>query len=312
MIKTTGRNVWILGATGYIGSALLRHLSADSKNRIHLLVHKRLPFRYLEPFNTFTGSIADFDPAWFERYPPDVIFHLARPAGSTFLTRYFKSRQGESANRRLVNILSRLPNPPVVVYVSGSLMYGRRTADDPADEDSPLQPDSFGRHYIRNETPWIEAQQKDILDVRFARPGWIIGPGSWFARFFWKPCLETGKVPCYGDGNHPMSLIHVEDGAAMIDALARHGKRGQNLNLFTGKIVMHRTFCETLARVLNTTVETIPLPVMQKRFGKTTAYALVSSTPMTTRYPELHSMAKTRFGDAESILRHVTGLLKNV
>ena len=312
MNSLSKRNVWIFGATGYIGSALLHHLSKDKTNRIHLLVHKRIPFRFLESFNTITGSLSAFDPLWFERYPPDVIFHLARPAGSSTIARSIRSSQGEKANQRLVEIVSGRNDSPIVVYVSGSLMYGRRSIDDPADEKSPLQPDSFGRHYIKNENPWLEAQKQGHIDVRFARPGWITGPGSWFAHFFWKPFQETGRVPCYGDGSHPMSVIHVEDGAAMTDALSRFGEKGQNLNLFAGDIITHRQFCDTLAGILGTTTMDVPYSVMKKRFGEATANALVSSTPLKTLYPDIHKKAKINYPKVENVLRHVTGLLKNV
>jgi nucleoside-diphosphate-sugar epimerase len=304
------RNVWILGATGYIGNALVRHLAKDHQNSLHILFHKQGNRRYLEQFNTFSGSLNSFDFEWFKRYPPDVIFHLARPAGSNFITRKIKSYFGEKANQRWVNALSTLSNPPIVVYVSGSLMYGKRSKENPADENAQLKPDAFAKYYIRNEQPWIEAQLLGKLDVRFARPGWIVGTQSWFYRFFWKHFLETGKVPCYG--NHPMSLVHVDDCAAMIDALSLHGPKGQNLNIFSGHIIGHEKFCQTLAGILNTEIEFIPREKVKSAYGKATADALVSSTPMTTLHPEVQGKANIKFQDCKQILQDVVLKLKEV
>jgi len=304
------RNVWILGATGYIGSALVKHLAENSGNQLHILYHKQGNRRYLEQFNTFSGSLNSFDFEWFERYPPDVIFHLARPAGSNFITRTIKSYLGKRANQKWVNALSDLPRPPVVVYVSGSLMYGRRSMEEPADEHANLKPDAFARYYIRNEQPWVEAQKQGKLDVRFARPGWIVGPKSWFYRFFWIHFMDTGKIPCYG--NHPMSVIHIDDCAAMIDALSLHGEKGQNLNIFSGDIIMHQEFCQILAGILNTEMENYSYEKIKSLYGKATADALTSSTPMTTLYPEMHEKAGIKFRETRQILKDVVLKLRDV
>ncbi len=311
-MRTGTRNVWIFGGTGFIGSAMVKHLSRDKSNRLHLLIHKKAEYRMVEHLNTLSGSLSAFDPFWFERYPPDVLFHLARPAGSNVIARTLKASEGERANRRIVKIIGNLPEPPVIVYVSGSLMYGKRTSDDPALEDSPMAPESFARFYYRNELPWIEAQLEGRFDVRFARPGWIVGPGSWFSEFFWKPYVRSGKVPCYGDGDHPMSVIHIGDCAAMIDALGRHGTKGSNLNIFSGYAIRHRDFCETLAKLLNTETEIIPYENIRRKYGTVTAKALVSSAPMHTLYPEIHQKAEIQFPGAEALLSDVIRLLKNV
>lgn len=306
------RNIWIFGGTGFIGSALVKHLSRDKSNLLHLLIHKKAEYVAVEHLNTLNGSLADFDPFWFKRYPPDILFHLARPAGSNVVTRNLRAPEGERANRRLVRILKSLKKPPLIVYVSGSLMYGERSVDNPAIEDSPMAPGSFARYYIRNELPWLEEQLNGRLDVRFARPGWIVGPGSWFREFFWKPFVQSGKVPCYGDGGHTMSVIHIGDCAAMIDALGRYGTEGINLNIFSGNPIPHRDFCEILAKLLNTETEIIPYESIRRKYGKVTAEALISSGPMQTLYPEIHQKAEIQFHDAEAILADVIRLLKNV
>ena len=304
------RNIWILGATGYIGSALVRHLAKNPLSHLHILFHKQGNRRYLEQFNTFSGSLNSFDFDWFKRYPPDVIFHLARPAGSNFFTRTLKSYLGEKANQKWVNTLAQLPNPPKVVYVSGSLMYGRRDAENPADENSELKPAAFAKSYIRNEQPWLKAQKQGILDVRFARPGWIVGAQSWFHRFFWKHYQETGKIPCYGD--HPMSVIHIDDCAAMINALSLYGEKGKNLNVFSGEIINHQEFCQILADILKTETEIISYDRVKSLYGIATADALVSSTPMKTLCPEIHEKSGIKFKETRQVLQDVVLKFRDV
>lgn len=309
MMAKDMRNIWVMGGTGFIGSALVSRLSQDPANLLSLLIHKRANYRQLEKFNTFKGSLGTIDTAWFERYPPGVVFHLARPAGSNLLTRNLRSFRGEKANERLISILSGLKKPPVVVYVSGSLMYGPVDADNPALENTPLNPGAFAKAYYRNEKPWIEAQQKGLLDIRFARPGWIVGTTSWFRQFFWEPYRRNGKVPCYGDGSQLMSVIHLSDCAAMIEHLGRHETPVKALNIFAMEPVTQLEFSTILASVLKTETEMIPFDRLVRMYGSTTAKALTLSIPMRSRYPGLHLESKIRFPSVEEMLTDVIGLL---
>lgn len=311
MMGGARRNVWVLGGTGFIGSALVNRLSVDPANLLTLLIHKQTNYQQLESFNTFKGSLETIDPVWFERYQPDIVFHLARPAGSNVLTRNLRSLRGEKANMRLIRILSGLKKPPVVVYVSGSLMYGHVDDSTPAYEDTPLNPAAFAKAYFRSERPWIEAQQKGLLDVRFARPGWITGPGSWFRHFFWEPFLRYGKVPCYGDGRQLMSVIHIADCASMIDHLGQYEKPLSALNIYAIPPLTQLEFSIKLASLLESEIEMIPNDRLVRMYGRTTASALTLSIPMRTHYPDLHLESKISHPTIEEILIDVVRLLKN-
>ncbi|MBE0652538.1 MAG: NAD(P)-dependent oxidoreductase [Bacteroidales bacterium] len=311
MMVTERRSIWVLGGTGFIGSALVNRLSQDPANLLALLVHRRTDYRQLENFNIFKGSLETIDPVWFERYPPDVVFHLARPAGSNMLTRNLRAFRGEKANQRLVGILEGLRKPPVVVYVSGSLMYGPVESDNPAYEDTPLNPGAFAKAYYRNEKPWIEAQQRGRLDIRFARPGWIAGPASWFRKFFWEPYRLTSKVPCYGDGSQMMSVIHLTDCAAMIESLSLHQTPVNALNIFAVDPLSQLEFSTKMASLLQKETEMIPFRRLVRMYGSTTARALTLSIPMKTRFPLMHLESDISHPTVELILSDVVRLLKN-
>lgn len=305
------KNIWILGGTGFIGKALVKRVSDSGDYKLHLLVHQNIPYRLLEPFAIFTGDLTSFDLSWMEKYPPDIIFHLARLGGANVVARGFSARKGAKANERLIQFLSGMETPPVVVYVSGSLMYGNQQSGAVADENSPLKPVSYARYYYRAEDPWLQAQRSGLLDVRFARPGWIIGSDSWFRIFYRDYFLRSGKVPLYGDGRQLMSLIHLDDCAAQILNLAENGGRGQNLNVFTGQPVTQKDFAECVASCLNAEIELVPESKIRKLYGKTVAEALTSSIPMITNYPELSKPDSFRYPDAESMIKSAHSFSEN-
>lgn len=310
--ETTGKtSIWVLGATGFIGRALLEVLATGPGHSIHLLIHKTAPYRQLEAFNTFSGSLGTLDPGWLKRYPPDVVFHMARLGGRRGILRKWAAHQGEKANRRLLQILASLEKPPVVVYVSGSLMYGPQDGHAAASEESPLAPAAFARYYHRAERPWLEAQQAGKLDVRFARPGWVVGPGSWFDQCFYQPMRATAKVPCFGGGQQLMSLVHLDDCARLISALGFHGRPGQNLNIFAGKPLTQAHFASLLADLSGLPLRHFSLRETEKILGKTVAQALTTSIPLQTIHPDLYRHAALRFSGHRELLAHVLGLLEH-
>ena len=308
---TRKKNVWILGGTGFIGKALVKCISGSDEYQLHLLVHQNVPYKFLEPFSIYTGNLENFDLSWMEKYPPDIVFHLARLGGSNSLTRAFASRKGAKANQRLIRFLSELRNSPVIVYVSGSLIYGNQENGIFADENSKIHPVSYARYYYRAEDPWLKAQLSGPLDIRFARPGWILGQGSWFDEFYRKPFLRSGKIPMYGDGRQLMSLIHLHDCATNILRLAEKGQKNQNLNLFAGAPVRQKDFAEMLAGLLNAGIKPIQVPELIKMVGRTAAEALTSSIPMTTNYPDTANSFHLLYPNAQSIISAMVSFFEN-
>ena len=201
--------------------------------------------------------------------------------------------------------------PPVILYVSGSLMFGPQPGEIPADENTKISPVSYARFYIEGEKPILEAQQLGLLDIRFARPGWIVGTGSWFLIYFWNYFLKTGKIPLIGSGRQMMSLVHIDDCAGQIINLAENGARGQDLNIFSGLPIPMQTFSEILAGILNTGINRISLTAFRSRYGKTAAEAFESSIPLSTCYPELAGRYQNKYGDPESMLLSVIAELEH-
>lgn len=310
-MKSDNGYIWLLGATGFIGHALFRRLSANPANRLVILLHRHTPFQQFERHHTITGSLSTLDPFWLKRFPPGVIYHMARPAGSLTLTRLMAAGRGEKANQRLAALLTGLEEPPIVVYGSGSLVYGEQPAGKAANEQSPVAPVSFARYYARNEKAWLQAARGNLLDVRLARPAWIVGPGSWFRKFFWEHFVHHGMVPYYGDGTQNMSLVHIDDCARLIEQLGFIEHQVHALNILAAPPITQKEFAERMATILDARVCQISYRETCRRVGETTAKALTSSVPIQSMHGNIYDKTRLQFNDTDAILSDIIGLLKH-
>ena len=244
---TDQRYFWVLGATGYVGRAVVNYLlRTEPGAHIVAVGHWTLDTELMERTHFLMAPLDEFDFGWLERYPPHSVVHCARLAGATPAARRKAAKRGYEANLRWRTALEALPNPPKVVYCSGTLMYGNST--DPIFEHAPIRPIAYARAYEYAERPWRENQGP--LDVRMAYPAWIFGADSWFESFFHRPAREGGAVPYYGNGEQLMSLVHLNEVAEKLVQIAQRGRPNEAYNLFGLEPVSQRAFAEEVARQL--------------------------------------------------------------
>ena len=179
-------------------------------------------------------------------------------------------------------------------------MYGNTL--DRVDEEAALLPIAYARAYEYAERPWVKAAETGEMDVRIARPGWILGPDSWFEHFFYKPALRYGKVPIYGDGKQYMSIISVEDCAGQLTHLMERGVPNQSANLFGFEPIKQVDFAVLVAQCMETTTMNIPASEIESRFGKTVFEALTSSTPVSTKHKDWRAAYKPLHTDLKALV----------
>ncbi|MFY0674460.1 MAG: NAD(P)-dependent oxidoreductase [Bacteroidia bacterium] len=272
-------NIWVFGGTGFIGSHITQQLAQNPENRVILLVHKSLPSVHFENVITLQRELEDVSLADFKRFTPSQIFHLARFGATNPLFRLFSANKGAKANKRLLGEIEQLDKQPAINYVSGSLMYGAQ--QDIAYENAPLNPVGFARPYIDGESPFIEKQQSG-LNIHFHRPGWILGPSSWFKIFFWDYYKKTNKIPYYGSGEQLMSIISVEDCASLIIHASNLLEHGKDQNIFIYEPISQMQFSQTIASALNTSIEQVSTNEVKRQYDWHTAEALTTSIPIGT------------------------------
>lgn len=303
---TSGRKrVFLLGGTGFIGSAVTRQLAADrAATELAMLVHRTAPLRELEQVNTTMGSLRNLDLAMLDRFKPDTVVHLARMSGRGRVGRWWAAWQGTRANRRLAANLRRREKPPHVIYVSGSLVYGD-AGTAPVDESSPLRPIAFAREYINAERPWMEAAEDGTLPATILRPPWIFGRASWFGQIYLQSIKTHGSVPLFGDGENLMSLLDVEDCAGLIRHAMEHAQPGRCYNLFApGACITQREFAERLSRATGCPVWQLTDADVRHRYGAAMLEAVTFSSRMATQYPEFIDGYAFKFPTVDHMIWH--------
>jgi len=297
--------IWVLGATGYVGKhvvlELLDRFQGDPMVQIVAVGNQSIDVEVMERTHFLMMPLGEIGPKWLERYPPSILFHCARMAGSSSSARNRAAKLGEKSNRKLKIALESLPKPPIVVYCSGTLMYGNSTK--PIFEDTAENPIAYARAYERAERPWKEGSKK--LDIRIAYPAWIFGKGSWFEAFYAKPGIIDGTTHIIDDGNAVMNLVHVEDVAGQLVHIATHGLPSERYNIYGNSEITQGQFAAYVAQCLRSEIITLPEAALVKRFGRTVTEALTSSIVLGTKHQDWKDSYTLKRPDWETMVDEI-------
>lgn len=208
------RQVLITGATGFVGSALLKRLEQDPKvERIHVLA-RRLPESLANSpkIRAFQGSITDSKNVEAACEGVDYVFHLAcQVLGND--ADAFQQTNVEGTR----TLLAHLPKGCGLSYLSsaGVYGYGGHTLTDETSAPAPDTALALSRMAAEN---LILQYCKDRQQGAFIlRPRFVYGPGDAFfvpllMKFLARSPIEISK------GQTLLSVIHVED---LVDAMIK-------------------------------------------------------------------------------------------
>jgi nucleoside-diphosphate-sugar epimerase len=210
--------IFLTGATGYIGSAVLDALVRGGHDVTALVRDNEKARRVAKRGgHPVIGDLAD----------PDS-FRAAADAQDGYVHAAYDSRSGrgpsiERAALEMILAAARRPRTAgssapkrFVVYTSGIWILGR--THEPANEDSPINPIEIASWRPDNEQLVIDAANEH-LRTAIVRPGVVYGGRNGMVGDIFK-AASNGLVRVVGDGNNHWPLVYDRDLADLYARLA--------------------------------------------------------------------------------------------
>ncbi|MES4889894.1 TIGR01777 family oxidoreductase [Streptomyces sp. NPDC096012] len=273
----------VTGASGLIGSALVRSLTADGHEVVRLVR------------GTPRGpDEVRWDPA--RQYVDaagligcDVVVNLAGAGvGDRRWTEEYKRLIRDSrvlGTATLAEAAAALPRPPRVFLNGSAIGFYGETGDRVVDESAPPGDGFLPGLCVEWEEAAAPAEEAGVRTV-FLRTGLVVarGGGAW-GRLF--PLFRAGLGGRLGDGRQYWSYIALHDEVAAI----RHLIDGEGLsgpfNLTAPQPLTNREITEAMARVLHRpALFPVPAPVLRTALGEMAGDVLGSQRVVPKRLTE--------------------------
>ncbi len=295
-------HVVVSGATGLIGSALVRRLAGNG-HRVSALV-RRAPGPAEIGWDPVRGRL---DPSDLEGI--DAVVHLAgENVGARWTTR--RKARIRSSRVRGTQVLSEAirrtqRRPAVLISASAIGIYGDR-GDEVLDEESPLGNAAQDFLAAVGQEWEAAAQQARAAGVRVVHPrfGVVLSPAGGALGRMLLP-FRMGLGGRLGPGSQWMSWISIDDAVAAVLHLLNTETLMGPVNVTAPDPVRNQDFTTTLARVLShPTFFPVPSAALRLVFGDMADGTLLSSARV---MPRRLLSAGFRFShpDLEQALRHV-------
>lgn len=249
--------VFVTGATGYIGTAVVRALRAAGHVVSGLARSADAAAKLAgEGAEVVRGSLEDLPVLARGARAADAVIHL----GATG-----KTDQGEVDAAAVGAMLAALEGSgKPFVYTSGMWVLGD-TGGRVADEDAPLHPARIVAWRGGVEATVREAAARGVRSV-VLRPGVVYGRGGGTPGMFVSAARRKGVVRYVGDGTQRWPFVHVDD-LAELYVLALDAPAGTVLNAAAGPSLPVRQVAEAAARANGASAEPWPLEEARQTLG---------------------------------------------
>lgn len=206
-------NVFVAGATGFVGSAAVRAL-LSAGHEVTGLVRDRAKAAPLESLGmrAVVGEMLEPGSYRAAAAQAEAVVNAAQLSVAGRVTKGKVARinhADEVMTAALAGVC--LERGTRFVYTNGCFAYGNR-GEGWIDENTPLEPSPMGVGHARMVTE-LERLQGRGLEAVILTAGFVYGPGGLFKTSFYD-LLQAGQLRVFGSGQNYWSVVHVDDLAA--------------------------------------------------------------------------------------------------
>jgi nucleoside-diphosphate-sugar epimerase len=195
--------VFVTGATGYIGRALLAALHRAGHQAVGLARERERAAMTPGPGREWIiGNLRDARTYGFDAAACDGIVHAGAEMGDF-------AAVDRMAVETLLSAAAKGEGQKVVVYTSGVWVLGPH-AGSPADETSALNPSPLIAARVPHEQK-VLAGAGDHVVTAVVRPGIVYGGRGGMTESFFREAMAEGRPTVVGDGNNRWCCVHLED-----------------------------------------------------------------------------------------------------
>ncbi|MEC0240638.1 SDR family oxidoreductase [Paenibacillus dokdonensis] len=275
-------NVFVTGATGWIGSSTVDEL-LGAGHRVVGLARSDASAASLEAKGAavLRGDLDDLDSLRRGAAEAEAVVHLANK--HDWANPEETDRAERAAVETLAEALVGTGRPFVVANGISGLVEGRAVLE--TDPSPAVGPDSDRGGAENLALDYVGRGVRTII-TRFAPT--VHGTGDWgFINFLMSAAHKQGVSGYIGDGSHAWSAVHRSDAARLIRLGLEKAPAGSRLHAIAEKAITTRTIAEAIGRALDIPVVSIAPEDANTHFGFVSSFFELSMTGSSERTREL-------------------------
>jgi nucleoside-diphosphate-sugar epimerase len=250
-------NVLVTGASGFIGSALIKEL-IQRKDKVSVFLHKK-EVSEQNLYKMYRGDICDSAKLRTAMENTDVVFHLAASMGASRNSEreFFRiNKEGTKAVLRA----ARDAGVKKCIHFSSAGVLGSVKQKKAVKEDYPTHPIStYDRSKLAGEKMALDFS-KHRMDIVVVRPGWVYGPGD--KRTFKLIKAISNRKFAFVTGKKTFQTpVYITDLVKAALLCAEKGKKGEIYHLAGNEVLTVKTIAQNIAEAANVSLPIVPLPL---------------------------------------------------
>lgn len=271
-------DIFVTGATGFVGSAVVSDLLTQGHQVIGLIRDPTKAAALVrEGMTTHVGEMTS--PQTYLSIVPtvDAVIQTAQLSVQGRFTNTSKGKINQADEVMSLALAKEcIQHGKVLIYTSGCFNYGDHGADWITEDTFP-NPSPLGEGHAHVVTQLMKLHENEGLKLLILSPGFVYGPGGLFKTSFYDT-LKKGQLRVFGKGQNYWSPIHVNDLARAFGLVLTNGRYGETYNIVDDSPISLRQMIDEITTAKNIKpVGTIPPWLIGLLIGSPLVKSLTSS-----------------------------------